>query len=81
MVGVEIVADKATRRPFPRSEKKAESVTARAFANGLVIYPGTGCADGRAGDLVVLAPPFVTTEAEIAEMTSILERTLVELSL
>jgi adenosylmethionine-8-amino-7-oxononanoate aminotransferase len=29
----------------------------------------------------MLAPPFVTTEAEIDEMTSLLERTLVELSL
>jgi hypothetical protein len=81
MAGVELVADKATRRPFPRSERRAESVTAKAFANGLVVYPGTGCADGRSGDLVMLAPPFVTTEAEIDEMTSLLERTLVELSL
>ncbi|HEY6553453.1 MAG TPA: aspartate aminotransferase family protein [Vicinamibacteria bacterium] len=81
MAGIELVADKATRRPFPRAEKKAEAVTARAFANGLVVYPGTGCADGRAGDLVMLAPPFVTSEAEIDEMTSLLERTLVELSL
>ena len=76
MAGVELVADKATRRPFPRSEKKAEAVAAQAFAAGLVIYPSTGCADGTDGDLVMLAPPFVATEDEIDEMTTILERTL-----
>jgi adenosylmethionine-8-amino-7-oxononanoate aminotransferase len=81
MAGVELVADKDTRRPFPRTEKKAEGATARAFANGLVVYPSTGCADGRSGDLVMLAPPFVTSEPQIDEMTSILERSLAELGL
>jgi adenosylmethionine-8-amino-7-oxononanoate aminotransferase len=81
MAGVELVADKSTRRPFPRSDKKAEAVTAGAFENGLVVYPSTGCADGGNGDLVMLAPPFVTTEAQIDEMTSILERTLEGLGL
>jgi hypothetical protein len=81
MAGVELVADKSARRPFPRTEKKAESVTARAFANGLVVYPSTGCADGRNGDLVMLAPPFVTTDEQIDEMTSILESSLADLGL
>jgi adenosylmethionine-8-amino-7-oxononanoate aminotransferase len=81
LAGVELVADKGTRRPFPRPLKKAEAVTAQAFANGLVVYPSTGCADGRSGDLVMLAPPFVTTEAQIDEMTEVLERTLAELEL
>jgi adenosylmethionine-8-amino-7-oxononanoate aminotransferase len=81
LAGVELVADKGTRRPFPRAEKRAEALAAAAFASGLVVYPGTGCADGRDGDLVMLAPPFVTTEAQIDEMTSILERTLVALGL
>jgi adenosylmethionine-8-amino-7-oxononanoate aminotransferase len=75
------VADKSTRRPFPRAEKKAEAVTAGAFANGLVVYPSTGCADGRNGDLVMLAPPFVTTEEQIDEMAALLARTLEALSL
>jgi adenosylmethionine-8-amino-7-oxononanoate aminotransferase len=81
MAGVELVADKSERRPFPRAERKAETVAARAFANGLVVYAGTGCADGRNGDLVMLAPPFVTTEEQIEEMSSILERTLEGLGL
>jgi hypothetical protein len=81
MHAVELVADKATRRPFPRSEKKAEALTARCFENGLVVYPGTGCVTGTEGDLVMVAPPFVVTEEQIEELASILERSLTELDL
>jgi len=72
MMGIEIVADKASRRPFPRAEKKAETVGARAFDAGLVTYPGGGCANGTDGDSIMLAPPFVITEAEIDETVAIL---------
>lgn len=81
MAGVEIVADKATRRAFPRAERKAEAVGARAFAAGLITYPGGGCADGRNGDVVMLAPPFVVSEAELQEMAATLDRVLTELAL
>lgn len=81
MMGIEIVADKATRRPFPRAEKKAEAVGARAFDLGLVTYPGGGCANGTDGDSIMLAPPFVITEDQIREAVAILDRTLTELGL
>jgi adenosylmethionine-8-amino-7-oxononanoate aminotransferase len=81
MLGVELVADKAARRPFPRSERKAEAVGARAFQAGLITYPSSGCATGTEGDVVMLAPPFVVTEDELREMASILTRTLTDLGL
>jgi adenosylmethionine-8-amino-7-oxononanoate aminotransferase len=81
MLGVELVADKASRRPFPRAERKAESVGARAFQAGLITYPSGGCATGTDGDVVMLAPPFVVTEEQLQTMTSILERTLTDLGL
>jgi adenosylmethionine-8-amino-7-oxononanoate aminotransferase len=81
MAGVEIVADKAARRAFPRSERRAEAVAARAFAHGLISYPGGGCADGRNGDVVMLGPPFVVTDEELREMVAILDRSLAELGL
>ena len=40
MFALELVADKATRRPFPRADRKAEALAARCFENGLVVYPG-----------------------------------------
>ena len=76
LFGVELLADTATRRPFPRAEKRAEAVAARAFAAGLVTYPSGGCATGRDGDVMMLAPPFVASEAELDEMASTLDRVL-----
>jgi adenosylmethionine-8-amino-7-oxononanoate aminotransferase len=81
MLSLELVADKAARSPFPRSERRAEALAARAFEAGLVTYPGGGCANGRDGDLVMLAPPFVVTEAQLDEMAAILDRSLTELGL
>jgi adenosylmethionine-8-amino-7-oxononanoate aminotransferase len=81
LIGLELVADKASRRPYPRAERKAEAVAAAAFASGLVLYASGGCATGRDGDVVILAPPFVVTEEQLREMAGILERTLEELGL
>jgi hypothetical protein len=81
MTAIELVADKATKRPFPRSERKAEAVGAHCFVHGLVSYPGGGCADGVNGDNVMIAPPFVVTEDQLREIVAILDRSLTELGL
>jgi adenosylmethionine-8-amino-7-oxononanoate aminotransferase len=81
LLGIELVADPKTRVPFPRSRRIAESVASAALAGGLVVYPSTGCADGTEGDLVMLAPPFVVTEDELAEMADILDRVFSALGL
>jgi adenosylmethionine-8-amino-7-oxononanoate aminotransferase len=81
LAGVELVADKATRRPFPRAERKAEAVGLRCLEKGLVTYPSGGCATGTDGDVVMLAPPFVVSEAQLGEMVAILESALAELGL
>jgi len=75
MIGVEVVSDTATRRPFPRAERRAERLAARAFRAGLVTYPSGGVA-GTEGDVVMLAPPFVVTEEELSEMAKILDESL-----
>jgi adenosylmethionine-8-amino-7-oxononanoate aminotransferase len=43
-------------------------VKAAAFEAGLVCYPMSGTIDGRRGDHVLLAPPFIISEAEIDEL-------------
>ncbi len=65
LVGVELVADRATRRPFPRSARLIEGVMKHARAAGLLLYHGTGNADGTNGDTVLLGPPFVVTNDEL----------------
>jgi adenosylmethionine-8-amino-7-oxononanoate aminotransferase len=81
MIGVELVADTAARRPFPRAEAKAEALAAEAFRRGLVTYPGGGGAGGMDGDMLMLAPPFVVTEPQIEEMASLLDASLTALGL
>jgi adenosylmethionine-8-amino-7-oxononanoate aminotransferase len=73
LAGVEFVADRTTKAPFPRRRKFAEAVTAAAQELGLVVWPNVGQANGTDGDLVCLAPPFIITEAEIDLAVSLLE--------
>ena len=68
LAGVELVADPATRAPFPRARKLAEAVADEALAAGLVVWPNVGQANGTDGDLVCLAPPFVIAEGELDEL-------------
>jgi len=70
LVGIEFVANAATREPFPRAQKFAERFAQAAFDAGLVVWPNTGHANGVDGDLAMLAPPFIVTEAEIDEIVN-----------
>ncbi len=74
--GVEFVADRATRAPIPRARKLAERFTQRARDNGLIVWPNVGHANGHDGDLVMLAPPFVISTAEIDEIVDKFRTTL-----
>ncbi|HEX8939153.1 MAG TPA: aminotransferase class III-fold pyridoxal phosphate-dependent enzyme [Candidatus Limnocylindrales bacterium] len=65
LVGLELVADRATRAPFPRAERRTERVLRAARERGLLLYSGTGNADGVNGDLLLVGPPFVVSEAEL----------------
>jgi adenosylmethionine-8-amino-7-oxononanoate aminotransferase len=71
MVAVELVADRSTREPFPRARRVAERTVAAARDHGLLLYCSTGCADGVDGDLVMLGPPLVVTDAEVDEMVEL----------
>jgi hypothetical protein len=64
MIGVELVSDRETRAPFPRSDLVTERVVAAAREAGLLLYSSTGHVDGRDGDLVMLGPPFVISDGE-----------------
>ena len=64
--GVELVADRETKAPFDPERRLNAKIKAVAFANGLLVYPMGGTIDGRRGDHVLLAPPFIASEGEIA---------------
>jgi adenosylmethionine-8-amino-7-oxononanoate aminotransferase len=66
LVGVELVADRGRRTPFPRGQRVTERVVAAARDRGLLVYSSTGHAGGD-GDLLLLGPPLVITDAEVDE--------------
>jgi len=68
MVGIELVADRETRQPFARGAKLTESVVRTARADGLLLYSGTGLANGVDGDSILLGPPFVVTDEELVRI-------------
>ena len=72
MVGIELVADRATREPFPRAARIAESVVAAARDRGVLLYSGTGNANGVDGDTILLGPPFVVTDRELERIVEVL---------
>jgi adenosylmethionine-8-amino-7-oxononanoate aminotransferase len=65
LLGVELVADRETRAPFARSERVTERVLRAGREAGVLLYSGTGLADGTNGDAIVLGPPFVVTDDEL----------------
>jgi adenosylmethionine-8-amino-7-oxononanoate aminotransferase len=72
MVGVELVADRETRAPFPRAARITEAVVAAARDRGLLVYSGTGNANGVDGDTILLGPPFIVTDAELERIATVL---------
>ena len=76
MVGVELVADADSRRPISRDAKFAERAQAAALVKGVNVYLGTAMADGVNGDALLIGPPFVITEAQIAEIAQVLRESI-----
>lgn len=64
--GVELVQDRTTKAPFDPARRLHARVKAEAFARGLMVYPMGGTVDGRYGDHVLLAPPFIASDADLA---------------
>ncbi|MXN45608.1 aspartate aminotransferase family protein [Shinella kummerowiae] len=66
--GVELVADRASKRPFDPKLKLNALIKKEAMARGLMVYPMGGTIDGRLGDHVLLAPPFIVDRADIGRI-------------
>jgi len=66
--GIELVADRGSKAPFDPSAKLNARIKREAMARGLMCYPGGGTVDGWRGDHVLLAPPFILTDAQREEL-------------
>jgi adenosylmethionine-8-amino-7-oxononanoate transaminase len=70
MVGIELVADRATKEPLDWRLATGARVCRRARELGLITRP--------LGDVVTLMPPLATPEEDLEAMTAILERAIAE---
>ena len=75
-VGVEFVQDKASKGTLDPARKIHALLKKQAMQNGLMMYPMGGTIDGVHGDHVLLAPPFICTDADISEIVARFSRTV-----
>jgi adenosylmethionine-8-amino-7-oxononanoate aminotransferase len=68
LLALELVADRVTKRPFAPARRLHAVVKAQALQRGLIVYPMGGTIDGTRGDHVLLAPPFICSEDDLAEI-------------
>jgi len=66
--GIELVEDRATKKPFDPKLRMHARVKRKAMQAGLMCYPMGGTLDGVQGDHVLLAPPFIVEEAQLDEL-------------
>jgi adenosylmethionine-8-amino-7-oxononanoate aminotransferase len=76
--GVEFVADKETKKPFPAKLNFAGKVGQMAARRGLLVYPMQGSVDGDSGDHVLIAPPAVISEEQVAWAVAELRNAIAE---
>ncbi|RZI40868.1 aspartate aminotransferase family protein [Herbaspirillum sp. HC18] len=75
-MGVELVQDRAGKTPFDPALKLHARIKAQAMTNGLMVYPMGGTIDGRLGDHILLAPPFIVTHEHIDQIADLLAKSI-----
>jgi adenosylmethionine-8-amino-7-oxononanoate aminotransferase len=76
LVGIEFVADRATKAPFNPELGLSKRIAAATLERGLVSYPLQGTVDGVSGDHLLYTPPLTITRAQIDELVEILDASL-----
>lgn len=66
--GIEFVADKDTKTPFPDEAKITKALKAATMRHGLICYPGGGSFQDGLGSHILLAPPFILQEEHIDQL-------------
>src|SRR4029077_7769529 len=70
LLGVEYVDPRAGQSSLPPDLRTAGRVDDVAFEGGLITYSTMPTRDGFAGDQTLFAPPFTSTDEELAEMVA-----------
>ena len=78
--GIELVEDRTAKTPFARERNIAGTIKKQALEQGLICYPMQGTIDGKHGDHVLIAPPFIISDAEIDQLVDLIG-TAIDLSI
>ncbi len=70
---LEFLQDRERKVPFDPQLKVHERIKDHALRAGIGVYPSGGTIDGRAGDHVLIAPPYTATARDIEEIVERLE--------
>ena len=75
--GIELVADRESRRPFPPAMRVTERIVRQMRDSGVLITAGIPLANfGRDGDHLQISPPFTISEQEISIIVGALDDAL-----
>jgi adenosylmethionine-8-amino-7-oxononanoate aminotransferase len=80
LAGIEIVADRANKLPFPAAAGISTRAASYCLDEGVVVYPCAGGVDGESGDFLLLMPPFVTGAGDLELMAERTRRAIARLS-
>jgi len=75
-IGVELVLDRATKQPFDPAARLHAAIKRHAMSRGMLCYPMGGTIDGRLGDHVLLAPPFIIDEGHGQMIADVLDASI-----
>ncbi len=77
LTAFELMADRATKEPLPKGLNAHSRLVDIAYDNGLIIY-SRRTRGGASGDHFLVCPPMIVTEAQLDEMTDMLDRSLAQ---
>lgn len=75
-IGLEIVQGTKDKATFDPSHKVNAKIKKAAFSNGLMCYAMGGTVDGKNGDHLMLAPPFIINDEHVEEIVDKLSRSI-----
>jgi len=65
---LEIVSDRGSKEPLDPALQIHAKVKKHGMALGLMCYPGSGTIDGKRGNHILLAPPFIIDDSHVEEI-------------
>lgn len=77
LTAFELVADRSTMAPLDPKLNAHSRLVDIAYDNGLIIY-SRRTRGGTSGDHFLVCPPLITTEAQLDEITDLLDRSLAQ---